>query len=316
MILINLILFLLFLSLAIKSADYSIKYSLKLSNILKLPEFIVSFFIIAFISVLPEALISIMASLNNLPKLGFGTLIGSNIADLTLVFGIAALISSKGIKIKSKILKNNFFYLILLFFPLLLGLDGTFSRIDGFILLLAGVIFFFRIYNESKRFHKRFDNKKKEKRFFLKDLILLILSLFSLILFSNLTVKYTSLFAQNAGIPETLLGITLIAFGTCFPELVFSIKSIKENHGELALGDILGTVITDATIILGIVCLISPFSYDIKNVYLLSGAMFVSSVCLVSFMESDKVLKKLEGVLLILLYIIFLILEFLINGSL
>jgi Ca2+/Na+ antiporter len=60
-----------------------------------------------------------------------GTLLGSNVADLTLVFGIVAFFSHGGIKVKSKILSNNLFYLVLLLFPLILGVDGRFSRIDG-----------------------------------------------------------------------------------------------------------------------------------------------------------------------------------------
>ncbi len=103
MIVINLALFLAFLILLIKCAGYAIKYSSRLAKALHFPEFIVSFFIIALISVLPEATISVISAFNGQPELGLGTLLGSNVADLTLVFGIVALFSSKGIKVKSKI---------------------------------------------------------------------------------------------------------------------------------------------------------------------------------------------------------------------
>ena len=86
-----------------------------------------------------------------------------------------------------------------------------------------------------------------------------------------------------------------------------------KEHDGLALGDILGTVITDATIIFGIVILISPFSYPIKNIYLTTLAMFLSGILVVLFMKSKKVLTKKEGLLLILFYILFIILEILIQ---
>ena len=106
MILINLGLFLVFLIILVKCASYSIKYSSKISKAMHLPEFIVSFFIIALVSVLPEATISIMSAIQGDSQLGFGTLLGSNVADLTFVFGIVALFSSGGIKVKSKILQK------------------------------------------------------------------------------------------------------------------------------------------------------------------------------------------------------------------
>jgi len=302
------------LAISIQSAGYSIKYSSKIAKSLKFPEFIVSFFIIAIVSCLPEATISIISSLNNLPELGLGSLLGSNVTDLTLVFGIVALISFNGIKVKSKILKNNFFYLILLLFPLLLGLDGKFSRVDGIVLIVLGIIFFYRTYEESKKFHKTFKDEKREPIF--RSFILLILSISSLIIGSYLTVDYAKSFIIETKIPEILVGITLIAFGTCLPELIFSIKAVKRNHDELALGDILGTVIIDATILLGLVALISPFSYNLNSLYVLGGGMFLAGICVVVFMNSDKTISKIEGVLLILLYVLFIILESLITNAL
>ncbi len=307
----DLILFLLFLAIAIKGADYSIKHSTKIARVLKFPEFIVSFFIIAIISVLPEAIISIISAFEGVPELGLGTLLGSNVADLTLVFGIVALFSKTGIQVKSKILQNNMFYLILLLFPLILGLDGKFSRIDGAVLVLLGLIFFARIYHQSHKFSKKLYKEKRSN--ILKEIIFLILSLNLLLIGAYFTVEYATSFAEKTNLPQVIIGITIIAFGTCLPELIFSIKAVKKNHDELALGDVLGTVITDATIILGLVALISPFSYAVHNIYTLGGAMFISGLFVVIFMRSDKTIKKGEGVILILAYILFVILQFFIS---
>jgi cation:H+ antiporter len=298
----------------IKCAAYAIRYSSRLAKILRFPEFVVSFFIIALISVLPEATISIISAFNGEPELGLGTLLGSNVADLTLVFGIVALFSSRGIKVKSKILRDSFFYLILLFFPLILGFDGRLSRIDGAALVLSGFLFFVHTYMESKKFHKKFNNTKKGN--FLKSFILLIISLAILLASAYFTVKFAVNFAYDIKLPPILIGITILAIGTCLPELIFSIRAVKKNHDDLALGDILGTVITDATIILGIVALISPFSYNPFNIYTLGGAMFLAGLLVIIFMKSEKSLSKIEGVLLLLVYVVFVIAEFFINSAL
>jgi cation:H+ antiporter len=314
MIILNLILFLACLIVLIKCAGSAIRYSSRLAKVLHLPEFIISFFLIAFISVLPEATISIISALKGEPGLGLGTLLGSNIADLTLVFGIVALLSSKGIKVKSKILTNNLFYLILLLFPLILGFDGKFSRIDGIILILLGLSFFVKIYKDSHKFHKKLNHKQEES--VLKNLLLLILC-FGLIIFSAfLTVKFAVNFANDVKLPTILIGLTIIACGTCLPELIFSIRAVKKSHDSLALGDILGTVITDATIVLGIIALISPFSYNAYDLYTLGTAMFLAGILTIMFMKSDKTLNKKEGILLILFYVIFVVIEFIINNIL
>jgi cation:H+ antiporter len=309
---INLILFLAFLFILVKSSNYAIKYSSQLAKVLRFPEFIVSFFIIALISVLPEATISIISAINGNPELGLGTLLGSNVTDLTLIFGIVALFSSGGIKVKSKILQNNFFYLLLLLFPLVLGFDGQFSRIDGIILTLSGIIFFIKIGRESRRFRKKFNHTKREP--FAKSLILLILSVVILLIGAYLTVRYAVNFAYDIKLPAILIGLTILAFGTCLPELIVSIKAVKTNRDEIALGDILGTVITDATIVLGIVALISPFSYNPQGIYFTGSAMFLAGLFTTIFMKSDKSINKLEGALLILFYVIFIFVEFMINN--
>ena len=313
MILINLALSLVFLFILIKCASYAIRYSSRLAKALHFPEFIVSFFIIALISVLPESTIAIISALNGNPEVGLGTLLGSNVADLTLVFGIVALVSSNGIKVKSKILGNNVYYIILLLFPLILGFDGRFSRGDGLILVLLGVLFFSKIYMDSRRYHKKI---KIVKEPFFKSLTFLILSLAVLLLSAFLTVKFAVNFANDANIPAILIGVTILALGTCLPELIFSIKAVKINHDGLALGDILGTVITDATIILGLVALISPFSYNPYNIYITGTAMFLAGVVVTAFMKSDRSINKREGVILILFYILFIFIEFIANNFL
>jgi cation:H+ antiporter len=292
----------------IKCAGYSIKYSSRLAKVLGLPEFFVSFFIIALISVIPEASISIVSALEGEPELGLGTLLGSNVADLTLVFGIVALFSSKGIKVKSKILSNNFFYLILFLFPLILGFDGKFSRIDGGILLLLGLLFYVKIYTDSTRFRKKFNHTKKEP--FFKSFIFLIISLAILLLSAMFTVKYAVNFANEIKLPTVLIGLTILSVGNCLPELIFSIKAVRNNRDGLALGDILGTVITDATIVLGLVALISPFTYNPFNIYIMGTAMFLAGVFATIFMKSDKSINKLEGILLIIFYLLFVVISF------
>ena len=98
------------------------------------------------------------------------------------------------------------------------------------------------------------------------------------------------------------------------PELFFSLKAAKKDDDSLAVGDILGTVLADATIVVGILALISPFSFPQKIIYITGMFMVASSVILLRFMNSGKTISKREGVVLFFFWIIFALVEFLINS--
>jgi len=311
MIITNLVFFLVFLFILIKCVDYAIKYSSRLAKVLRFPEFIVSFFIIALVCCLPEATVSIISAFNGNPGLGFGVLLGAKIADLTLVLGIITLFSSNGINIKSKTLKNNFYYFGILLFPLIFGLDGKFTRIEGFIFVLFGSLFLVKIYRDRCKFRKKLDYT--ERRLFFKSLIFLLLSLIFLLLSAYLTVEFATNFAIDVNIPVMLIGLTIIALGTCLPELIFSIKTVRINHEDLALGDLLGSIIIDATIFLGIIILVSPFSLSLVSAYTIGISLFLAGILVLIFMKSDRSINKKEGLILILIYIAFVFMQFFVN---
>lgn len=311
MLIINLLLLLFFLLILVKSAECAVTYSSRIARAFHISEFIVSFFIVSIISVFPEATVSIISTIKKVPEFGLGTLLGSNIADLSLVFGIVALFSAKGITVKSKILKKDFFYLILLLVPIVLGFDGHLSRADGILLVLSGIIFFITLSIESELFKNKFSGQKYNNQ--VKNLFLLVISLVFLITGAYYTMKFGIAFANDVKIPPFLVALTIVAIGSCLPELVFSLKAVKTRHDELALGDVLGTVITDATIILGVIALIMPFSFSPVIIYVTGTMMFLAGALVIWFIKSGRVLTKQEGIYLLLFYIFSLIIEFVVN---
>lgn len=312
MLLVNLVLFIVSFFVLVKSAEYGIKYSSKVARVFHLSEFIVSFFVVSLISCSPEATISIISALNGIPEFGLGTLIGSNVADLALVFGIVALFSKNGVVVKSEILKSDLFYLVLLLVPLIVGYDGHLSQIDGIILILSGAIFFFTLYTQRTRFKKVFNGVHSKE--WIVNFLLLIISICFMVVGAYYTVEYGVNLAQDIGIPSFFIAITLVAIGSCVPELIFSIKAVTSNHEELALGDVFGTVIIDATFLVGILALISPFSFNPMIIYVTASMMFLAGVLVIFFLRSEKILTKNEGIYLLLFYILYLIIESILNG--
>lgn len=309
--LLNFVLFAISLLVLVKSAEYAVNYSSKIARVFGISEFIVSFFIVSFISVFPEGTVSIISAINGIPEFGLGTLLGSNVADLSLVFGIVALYSINGIKVKSEILKNDLFYLILLLVPIILGIDGNVTQVDGMLLVLSGIIFLVTLSIQSKMFKKKYNSARNHA--WTWNLLFLLISLAFLIGSAYYTVKFGVDFANDLKLPPVLIALTMVSIGTCMPELIFSLKAVRTRHDELALGDILGTVIIDATILVGVVALLKPFEFDPKIIYITGVFMFIAGILVISFIRSGKILTKREGLYLLLFYAFSLIVEFAVN---
>ncbi|MDP4012176.1 MAG: sodium:calcium antiporter [Candidatus Nanoarchaeia archaeon] len=307
----NVIFFIVSLYLLIKSSDWAIKYSTKVSKVLQLSSFVVSFMIVSVISAIPETAIALISVFEGKPSLGLGTLLGSNVADLTLIFGLVALLSVRGIKVKSSIVRREFLYLLLLSLPLILGFDGELSRVDGLVLILAGIFFFITLYRDSKQFSKKYDHIQPKSLF--DSSFFLLLSLGALVTSAFFTVKFAINIAEELKIPSMLIGLVIISIGTCLPEFLFSLRAMKRKQDSMALGDILGTVMTDATIILGAIALISPFTFEAKTMIVTSSFMLLAGIIATWFVRSDMKLTEKEGLMLLFFYFIFLLVEFLVT---
>jgi cation:H+ antiporter len=106
----------------------------------------------------------------------------------------------------------------------------------------------------------------------------------------------------------------IVGIGTTMPELFFSLRALKEHDEDLAIGDILGTVISDATIVVGIMTVISPFEFSRRIVSVTGVFMAVAAFLLFSFMRSGRRLTKLEGALLVFFYLTFAVSAYFLNA--
>lgn len=297
------------LIIVVIGATLATKYSSKLAENFHISKYIIGFIVVAFISILPETIIAINSAIEGVPEFGLGTLFGSNVADLTLVFAILILYAGRGIKIESKVLQNIHLYSFFIFLPVLLGLNGHFSRIDGAALIITGILFYYLVFRngtESSKVFKNGDGKYKNIFFLLIAMTLLLIG-------AHFTVTSATALAHALQITPILIGMLIVSFGTIMPELFYSLKAVKKKEDGLAIGDILGSVLADATIVVGILAFISPFYFPIKIVYVTGIFMVVASLILLKFMRSGRILSKKEGIILFVFWVVYAIVEFTIN---
>ena len=293
-----------------KSAAWAIHSASSLSRILGWSEFAISAAVITMISILPELLVSIVSTLNGVPSLALGTLLGSNVADLTLIFGLVTLLSRGEIKVESTFIKRDHIFLSFLLLPLILGFTGHYSRLDGALLIVGSVIFLYLILKERGA---AMHHPNHLSRSALINGLTLAISLLVLAGATYYTVIYAEHIAGGLGVAPALIGLLVVALGTTLPELLFSIRAAQNAHSALALGDIWGTVIIDATLVLGIVALIHPFSFNPRLIILTGFFMLLAGIISLSFLRSGRTLIKSEGRLLLAFYAVFVIVEFILR---
>ena len=315
------------------SGSKLIKGLIRMARYLALREFVLAFFVMAFAGTLPNLFVGINSALHKIPQLSFGEIVGGNVVDLTLAVGLAILIGNTAIPTRSKMVQTStIFTAVIAILPLVLILDGNLGRGDGLILLLAFALYIFWLFSKEERFRKVYKGNKNEHKngmgfiaflrnrkepksikhfkLFLKDLGNIIISLVLLSAASWGVVQSAQIFSDALRISLPIVGILIVGLGNALPETYFAIVSARKRQTWLILGNLMGSVIVSATLVLGIVVLISPirdidFSpFAIARIFLIISAVFFLIV-----VRTDKRITKKEAILLIGIYIFFLLTE-------
>lgn len=313
MVLINLFIFLGACIILVLSGAILVKTLSKIAKFLKFSEFVIGFIIMAFATSLPELFVGITSALAKNSALLLGTIIGSNIADLTFVIGIAVILA-RGINAKKHIKRDTIYMFLIMLTPLVLMLIGNkLSRIDGIILLFIFLYYSWRMLKERKRFKKEIEDNVKRWKVIISS-FLFILSLVLLFLSAKYVVEYAILLSIELALPVILIGLFLVAIGTSLPELVFETNAVLSGHSDLALGDLIGSVIVNSTLVLGVTALIYPITANFLVFFSSAIFMIIVGFLFLTFIYSGSKLDWREGASLILLYVFFIIVEFYIKS--
>jgi cation:H+ antiporter len=298
------------LALVMYGAGRATEYATAIARSFHLSKYTVGFLVIAFISILPETFISVNAALSGVPEFGLGTLLGSNVTDLTLVFALTVLFAGRGIKVESRTLEYHRAYPWILAIPLILGFDGDFTRIDGAALMLVGIIFYYRAFKRGQNESKAASQQQSVP---LSTVLLLVLAMGILLIGAHFTVTSATAIAAHFGVSAILIGMLVVGLGTTIPELVFSIRSARAHDESLGVGDVLGTVLADATIVIGLLALMNPFTFPVTIIYVAGAFMVAGAFLLFSFMQSGHTLTRREGFALVIFWLLFVAVEFIVQ---
>lgn len=310
-----------FAILLIKSSDFIIVAVRRISAKTKTGTFIISALILALGTSLPEMFVGITSALDGLPNLSLGVVIGSNIANITLVAGLGALLFGS-VEVRGMELKKEMWYAFIAgFLPIFLLLDLSLSRVDGLILIAAygayASNFFRERFKEIAKEHQKENFVYRFMRTFVngengitRELARLFIGIGLLLFSADMIVKISKILAISINIPVFVIGLLVLAVGTSLPEVAFSLRTLGDKHPSMFFGNLLGSTIVNSTLIVGIVSVISPITVKSIDEYLVATIVYLVTMLLfVLFSRSKSLLTRKEALVLVGLYIIFIILE-------
>jgi len=329
-------------------AEWLVKGSSRLSRDLGIKPIVIGLTVVAFGTSSPELAVSLTASIKGSNDIAIGNIIGSNIANIGLVLGIAAIVLP--LKVERVILKREL--------PLMIGISAGlyFMAIDrkiGFIdglFLFTGIILFigYQIYStlnskkesrnstcnsedvlasassvnsscqqaDSSSPHKKTgipestNEEGQTKRHLLSNIVYIVIGFACLLVGSHVLVKSAIFIADSFGISEMVIGMTVVAFGTSVPEMATSVVSALKKETDICVGNVIGSNIFNILMVLGSVALVRPLNVARETLFFEFPIMLLFSLALIPMIRGRLMVNRLAGIVLVSGYLAFIFILF------
>lgn len=263
--------------------------------------------VLGFLTSLPELFLGINSVINGIPEVSLGNLLGGIIVLFGFVAGVSIFYNRK---IKSNNRTMDFVLVfVYMLFPLFLGFDGEIGFIDAFILISVYIFLLYIFYiKQKKQNHIRSCIGDKENDV-LKKILYILIGMVLIAVMSGLIMKLFVYLLDGLHVSLFIIGLVMFSLGTNLPELVIVMHSFRNKVGELSLSNTIGSAISNVVII-GILALFRPFKVQVDASYL--ALIFFTILIFISFLyfyRTDGALTRKEGLILILIYLLFLIVQ-------
>ncbi|MDO4617338.1 MAG: calcium/sodium antiporter [Lachnospiraceae bacterium] len=308
--------------LLIKGADVFVDGSSSIAKRFHVPSLIIGLTIVSMGTSLPETAVSITASIGGSNSLAISNAIGSNLFNLMVVIGVCAIMAT--VPVGQETIRGDIpFSAVCAGVLMLLGILGiadvsgmTLGHLDGVLLLLlfAGYLaFLFRRTMKASKDHRMIPAdaevaEETEENYKVlplsKSLLFIAIGIVGIAVGGDLTVDTASRIAMELGMSETLVGLTIVSIGTSLPELVTSVMAARKNEVGMALGNAIGSNIFNILMVLGIASAISPIALITENIIDIV-VLLVFTLIVWIFAATKKKLNKTEGVIMLLLYVVY-----------
>lgn len=299
--------------LLIKGADIFVDGASSIAKKIGIPSVIVGLTIVSLGTSAPELAVSLISSFNGNNGIAVGNVLGSNLFNTLVVLGGTAIVAP--LIIKKSTIKRDYIATLLvtiltcfLIFGLVPKSENMLSRISGIILLVVCIAYMFILVKAAKKDSVKDEENTSEIKMS-KNILLSLIGVVGIVFGGNLVVDSATNIAYALGMSEKLVGLTIVAVGTSLPELVTSIVAALKGENDIALGNVLGSNIFNLVLILGASATISPITVSgvmlIDFIILIAVTLFIGALIFFNKKE-DKRLGRLEGIILVGIYVAYL----------
>ncbi|MBS3112788.1 sodium:calcium antiporter [Candidatus Woesearchaeota archaeon] len=289
----------------VQSANYAVTAISHYAKQTGISDYLIGFVVVSIGTAFPDISTSIFASLAGKGDLVLGSVVGACILNMSLIIGLMAIIGGK-LKFDKSIQKTVAIILAMMVFAVGLGIDGKYSRIDG-IILLIGVTGYLIVMILKEGKTGKIKESVKFKNIW-KDIVVFGGTLTALLLSARWLVYAASEIATKLNVPNYSIGLILVALGTTTPELIVGIKSVLEGVTEIGIGNLIGGIVINYFLVLGIGATMAPIIFDITT-FLIGGGVLLFTTALILLFTNYKEITKKHGFLLVGIYILFLIVQ-------
>ena len=319
--LVPVLLFLAGFVLLIKGGDWFVDGAVGLAHRFHLSELLIGATIVSIGTTLPEVMVSSQAAILGNSGISYGNAIGSVICNTALIAALTIAIRPASVDKKSLALPVTAFFAAALLYAGFAYTAGRFNRWNGVLFLCLFVLYIVVTVLQMKKHPEENSGEDEEpgkERALWQELLMLVVGAAAIALGANLLVNNGTLIAQALGVPDSVIGLTMVALGTSLPELVTAITALIKGRSALSVGNIIGANLFNIVLVSGAAITIRPFALPAEktlagvNASLLVDlpVMFVvmALMCLPSLAEGK--LKRWQGILLLCIYTAFTVFQF------
>lgn len=301
----QIVIFVIALSALLLSAKFFTAGAEQIGKFLRLPSFVIGVFIVGIGTSLPELVSAILSVQQGVSEIVPGNVMGANISNILLITGMVAVLNRKEIVLSQPYVFIDLHYLIGAFILFaIIAYDGEMNSAEAMVGVAAFVAYsFYLLKNENAV--KEHDKSEREK-FPVISLLTLLAAGVGIYFGADYTIYSLSNIASMLHVPPAVVALTLLSLGTTLPELAVNVAAIKQGKAEMAVGNVLGSCIFNSLMVPGVASFFGTIKVPQE---LLSFSLPLMCVCGLFFylLSQDKRLSMWEGILFVLLYILFLI---------
>ena len=314
--------------LLIKGGDWFVDAASSIAKRFKLPELLIGATVVSIGTTLPEVMTSAMGAVSGSGEIAYGNAIGSIICNTALIAAITIAIKPGRTDKKTLIFPVSFFFAVAVFYSLNAYISGSFARWSGIVLVLLFVAYMIiNVINMKRNPDEEAIEavtdceiaEEKENGFGLvKDILILISGAAVIAVGAYLLVESATSIAEQLGVPESVIGLTVVAIGTSLPELVTAITSLVKGHGALSVGNIIGANVFNLVLVSGVAISISPFPVPENSMLFGQNASFILDIpvmlAVMAIMTLPAIFKgklsRWQGITLLGIYAAFMVMQF------